>query len=169
MITWDILCPPEKNCPISLIWIFFYMFYLFSWPKLLIPPSLTLRAWVGITKTGEKLLLTHKWKNGEEHESPLPILQIIFQFFTLTERGAWGKILPWRILCDRSFQFACLSLCKMWDMRDINTLPRYPCLHPSPILPHVVPLIAHRLPPTAPRVGWRSIWVLGVLCPPRLW
>lgn len=88
----------------SFFFFFFFTFYLLLWPKLLIPSSLTQRVWVGITKTGEKLLLTH--------ENPIPsMLQLIFLFFLLWGgKRVWGKMLPWRILCDRSFQFACLSL-----------------------------------------------------------
>lgn len=136
MISWDTLCPPEKKCPICLIWIYTILSIYFPF----IPLSLTWVALVGITKSEGKTIINPK-KSTTSPRHAADYSSVLY-FGGYEERrwggGAQGKMLPWRILCDRSFQFACLSLCKMWDMRDINTLPRYPCLHLSPALSHVV-------------------------------
>lgn len=139
-------CVPLRRS-VLFIWSQIISYFLFIfWPKLLIPPSLTLRAWVGFTKTGEKLLLTHG--------NPWVLCAAdYFSVFSLWGKGAQGRKLPWRILCDRSFQFVCLSLCKTWDMRDINTLPRYPCPHPSPIF--LSRAASDYTPPASHGPSWR--------------
>lgn len=171
MITLDILCPFEGKKMYSFF--DFYLFFpaqAFDFPK----PDMTRLSW---NYHDWRKTIINPWKSKKTNAAAayFYLFYFCFCFFCLFFfRGARGWCAARRcrggFCVTEAFSSPVYHFCKMWDMGDINTLPRYPCPHPPPISPHMGFLWLHSTClPWSSQEGWRSIRVVEVLRPPLLW
>lgn len=159
MCPWQICSAWEKinlDCPTSLISTLFILSIYFPGPSFSFP-----QAWhYGLEW---KLHIRLEKKRLWTHENPRVafMLPLIFLFCCFGERCYGERCCCWEICVTEAFSWPVYHFCKMWDMRDINTLPRYPCLHPFTWLLWLQ--TAHLLWLLMIRLVIRVLWVLLTL------